>query len=563
VKIKISIVKIALLLTSAIFLSTTFSWGQKTPLKLIEGSEDIRLDGKTGNYIVRGNVRLVKDDTKTFCDSAYYNKNNETVRAYGNVHMNKSDSLNLFCDSMFYDMKIEFAKLWGNVRVRDLEYKLTTDSLDFYVKEKRGVYKRNGMVTSSLSDEKLSSVIGYFYTAEKNFFFKDSVTYQKDSIYITTDTLRFNSRLKTAFFYGPTHITQGKTNMFCEKGWFHTEDDEGVLQKNAFIDNPKTYIAGDSLYYSGKKQLYIAKGNVIVLDTNNRSELNGNYAYGNEQEGFSYVTGKALAKNFKTADTLYIHADTLFNYMDSINESRLLLAHRKVKIFKSDMQGVCDSLSYDRHKGEMNLFTNPVLWAKNAQLSSDSMTVWEKDGDIQKAYLRAKPLIITEVDSANYYNQITGKTLTAYFDSTQIRRVDIMGNAKTLYFVEEEKEEDTVIVVNLSGLNRIYASDITLYFEKGDIQAATYRDAPDGVVYPMNKIDKKEERVDGFKWDNSRRPKSWQSLLEGENELLINELAPDELLLPEEMDDSIEHNNSERNKDKGTDAERSRDNPDE
>lgn len=530
--IKTSLYKIALLITSAIFLSASFSWSQKSPLKLIEGSEDIRLDGKTGNYIVRGNVRMVKDDTKTFCDSAYYNTTHETIRAFGNVHMNKSDSLNLYCDSMFYDMKIEFAKLWGNVRVRDLEYKLTTDSLDFYVKEKRGLYKKDGVITSSLSDEKLASKIGYFYTEEKNFFFKDSVTYQKDSIFISTDTLRFNSRQKKAFFYGPTDIIQGKTKMFCETGWFHTENEEGVLQKNAFIDDPQTYIAGDSLYYHGKEQRYIAKGNVVVLDTANRSELNGDYAYGNEKERFSFVTGKALAKHFQTEDTLYIHADTLFNHMDSLNQSSLLLAYRKVKLFKKDMQGVCDSLAYDRQTGEMNLFTNPVLWAKNAQLSSDSMTVWENDGDIRKAYLRNKPLIVTEVDSANYYNQIEGKTLTAYFDSTQIRRVDILGNAKTLYFVEEEKDEDTVIVVNLSGLNRLYASDITLYFDKGDIQAATYRDAPEGIVYPMDKIDKKEERVDSFKWDTSRRPKSWQSML-----------------LSEEVDDSIEHPDPDGNQD--------------
>lgn len=553
---KISIIKIALLL-SAIFLSTHFLEAQKEPLKLIEGSEDIRFDGKTGNYIVHGNVRLVKEDTKTFCDSAYYNKNNETVLAYGRVHMNKSDSLNLFCDSMFYDMRNEYAKLWGNVRVRDLEYKLETDSLEFYVAEKKGVYRKNGRVSTILSDEELTSRVGYFFTKDKNFFFKDSVTYKKDSIFITTDTLQFNSLQKKAFFYGPTHIQQGKTAMFCEKGWFNTEKEEGVLQVNAFIDNPQSFISGDSLYYNGEKEKYEAKGNVVILDTTNRSELNGDFAYGDPVEGISYITGKALAKNFKTKDTLYIHADTLVNYMDSLNESKLLLAYYDVKIYKVDMQGVCDSLSYDRKLGEMNLFRDPVLWAKNAQLSSDSMTVWEKDDDIKKAFLRNNPLIITEVDSANYYNQITGKTLTAYFDSTQIKRVDILGNAKTLYFVEEEKEEDSVIIVNLNGLNRLYASDISLYFEKGDIQGATYRDAPDGVVYPMNQIDKKEERVEVFKWDVSRRPNSWEELIEIDKNVNAKELPP-----TNEIDNSIEQTDTQRNKDQGTNPQSSGNNSD-
>ena len=509
------IFRIALLVISAIFLTSNLSWGQDNPLELIEGSEDILLDGKTGNWIVRGNVRLVKDDTKMFCDSAYYNPRIRFVKAYGNVHINKQDTLNMFCDSLHYNLKTEFAKLWGNVRVRDNEYKLVTDSLDFDAKKNVGIYRNGGVTTSITSNEKLTSKVGYFYTETKYFFFSGDVVYINEDQKITTDTLKFNELNKKAFFFGPTHIYDADGVMYCEKGWYNTGIKEGVLQQNAYIDREKEYLSGDSLYYNDLEGLSIGKGNVIIRDTTNKIEFTGDFARNSEKEKKGFITGHALAKRFEDKDdTLFIHADTLYNFLDSLNESRLILAYNNVKLFKSDMQGVCDSLSYDRVVGEMNMYHDPLLWAKNAQLSGDSISIFEKDGDIRRAFLRNNGLVVTEVDtSKNYFNQIAGKTMNAFFDSTEIRRLDIEGNAKTIFFMEEEDEKDSVIMVNRSGMNRIYSSNLSFYFDGGEIKTAVYRETPDGMMYPMDKIDKKEQNVDGFKWDNSRRPISWQTMI--------------------------------------------------
>ena len=182
------------------------------------------------------------------------------------------------------------------------------------------------------------------------------------------------------------------------------------------------------------------------------------------------------------------------------------------------MQGVCDSLIYDKVKEEMNMYSEPTLWAQNAQLTSDSITVFEKDNRIHRAYLRKNGLVATPIDSTNYYNQVAGTFMNAYFDTTQIRRVDIEGNAKTLYFLEDEEENDTAIVVNRQGMNRIYSANISLRFVGGDIETATYRENPEGIVYPISDIDKKEERVEQFKWNIEKRPLSWQNMIYSDKE---------------------------------------------
>jgi lipopolysaccharide export system protein LptA len=515
----------ALYLLSAFFLMAFSSAFGQNPLRLVEGADDILVDGKTGNYIVRGDVRLVKDDVRMFCDSASYNAKKRYVKAFGNVHINKQDTLNLYCDSLFYDIEPDFAKLWGNVRVRDNEYLLVTDSLDFYGKENKAVYRNNGVITNIMSPERLESKVGHIYTESKNFFFRGDVVYTNEQYKITTDTLQFNGSSKKAFFYGPTNIYSDDGHMYCEEGWYHTESEEGVLQTNAFIDREREYIAGDSLYYNRPEGLSIGVGNVLIRDTTNKIEFTGDFARSEELNHFAFITGHALARRFEDdEDTLYIHADTLFNYLDTLNEPKLIVGYYGVKLFKSDMQGVCDSISYDREKGEMNMYHEPVLWAKNAQLTGDTISVYEKDGDIRRAFLRLQAIVVTEVDTGKYYNQVAGKTMNAYFDSSEIRRIDFEGNAQTVAYLEDEDENDSTIIVTRSGMNRIYASNFTLRFKGGNISSATYRDAPDGAMYPMDQIKESEKEVAGFKWDNTRRPISWQTMIMTPEEFKIWEI---------------------------------------
>ncbi len=505
----------ALFLGSAFFL-TAPCWGQDNVLELLDGADEMRLDGQ-GNYIVNGNVVFQKGNAKLYCDSAFYNIITKEIRAYKNVHINKQDTLNLFCDSLFFDSEKDYAKLWGNVRVRDNEFKLTTDSLDYNIQKDEGVYTNYGKIVSITGSEQLESQIGYFYPKKEQFNFRKDVIYKSNDYTVKTDTLQFNGRSKKAYFFGPTSITGNESTMFCESGWYHLDDDVGVLQQNARIDRTDISIAGDSLYYSSVDSLYIGQGNVVIEDTSNQLGFSGDYAKNDDKQERSFITGHALGKRYGEEDTLYIHADTLFNTTDSTGAAKMMQAYHHVEIYRGELQGICDSLIYNRKDGVMNLFKNPILWAKNAQLSGDTITVYSKDEQIRRAFLRDKGIVVTHVKRTNYYNQVAGKTMNAYFDSSKIKQLDIESNAKTIYFLEDESENDSTIIVERKGMNRIYSADISIYFQDGDIRSATYRSEPDGVLYPMNQIKKDEERVSHFQWKHQLRPPSVDFMILNEN----------------------------------------------
>lgn len=505
--------KIALII-GAIFLLSPNAWSQKGILELLPGAYKLIYNEATGaQKLVGGGVNFTYQGNIMYCDSAYFYQKTSEVRAYGKVHINKNDTLNLFCDSLYYNGKTKKAKLWGNVRVRDREYKLVTDSLEYDAKLGQAVYRHGGRLESIARTEILTSRVGYMYPDSKNFFFSGNVKYRSDSLQMDTDTLRYQYHQKKAYFYGLTEVRTKNAVFKCMKGWYNTETEEGVLQKNASIRKASKIITGDSLYTNTPKGISIGKGNVFYTDTTGNVSFRGEHAYMHDQKRFGYLTGKALAEYRMKKDTLYIHADSLFSFQDSVNEFKLMLAHHDVRFFSRDFQGKCDSLSYDKPKDKIEMFVAPVIWSRNAELKGNLVTVFLKDTLIDYVEILDKSTAVMEIDSGQYYNQIGGKNMLAFFTNNELKRVEVKKNAQTIYFPEDTKENDTLVEIKRSGMARLYASDLKVYLDSGEVTGIVYVGMPDGVLYPMNKINKEEQFVQGFSWNPILRPKSAEDIL--------------------------------------------------
>ncbi|MFN5418331.1 MAG: OstA-like protein [Flavobacteriia bacterium] len=498
----------------AFFLCSITSWAQKDLLELLPGAEKLEYNEKTGAQRLIGNVNFKYQGNTMYCDSAYFYAKTKEVKAYGKVHINKQDTLNLFCDSLYYNGKTKYAKLWGHVRVRDREYKITTDSLDYDAKKGQGIYRHFGKIENIVNKEVLTSKVGYFYPDTKNFFFSGNVKYKSPEVTMTTDTLRYQYLQKKVYFYGPTKVKTKDADLFCDRGWYQTETEEGVLQKNAkILTNSKTII-GDSLYHNPKKGLSIGKGNVFYKDTIDPYELKGNYFYQSEKEHKSYITGKALLTYKLKEDTLFLHADTLFGFQDSLKQMNRILGYHNAKFFKNNIQGKCDSLIYNKADSTIELFHEPIIWAQNAELKGTKMTAFVKDSTVDRIEIFEKSTAILEIDSGKYYNQIAGKNMIAHFRENELVKVDVKTNAQTVYYPEETKENDTLVEIKRSGMNRIYAGDLRIDLDSGEVCRVVYLDKPDAIFYPLDQINKEEQFVRNFSWNPLLRPKSVGEMVE-------------------------------------------------
>lgn len=506
---------------SAFFLLCFSAKSQGNILELLPGAEKLGYNQKLGFHYLVGGVNFTYQGNTMYCDSAHYYDKTEEVRAYGNVHITK-ENINLFCDSLYYNGKTKKAKLWSKVRVRDLEYKLSSDTVEYDTKSELAIYRYGGKIESITKDEVLTSRIAYMYTESKNFIFSGKVNYKTPEIKMTTDTLKFFYNKNMVQFFGPTKIINEEATIFCEKGWYNTVTEEGTLFKRAKVLKEGSEIIGDTLIYKPQKQLMIGKGNVTITDSTQKIQFRSNYAFSNDSTKQSLITGKALVLKFieskkegKTVtDTLFIHADTLFSIKDSLGKASIVRGFHHVKIFKNDIQAKSDSLDYNLKSGKMYLYYEPIIWSHNSELKSDSMEILFRDTIIDKVNLYNHATVIMEIDSGKYYNQICGKTIHSFFQNNELIRTDVNGNAKTIFFPENTEKTDSAIVVKRLGMNRLYASDLKVYLDSGEVKGITYFDKPDGKFFPMNQIDPEEQFLKEFIWKKALRPKTWKELVE-------------------------------------------------
>jgi len=189
--------------------------------------------------------------------------------------------------------------------------------------------------------------------------------------------------------------------------------------------------------------------------------------------------------------------DSLTAPRDSIY--RLLKGFRNVKIYRSDFQTVCDSMTAISTDSTIHLYIDPVLWNENNQITSDVMDIFTENQQLTRAEFIGSPMMVSQLDTT-HYNQVAGKTMTAYFFNNQIYRNDVNGNAQTIYMQDGEPVEITMMGVIESG-------EISFFIEDKQVVQITYRGDPVYNFYPMDKIPPTQDiRLKGFKWEGARRP---------------------------------------------------------
>lgn len=505
--------KIALFIGAIFLLFPLSVKAQKGVIELLPGTQKLTYDDVSGaQKLIGGGVNINYEGNKVYADSIFYFEKQKLIKGYGHVQIIKNDNLNLYCDSMWYFTDTQKAKLYSHVKVINDDYALTTTLLDYDAKSGLASYQNYGKIENLTKKEVLTSQRGYLYPKDKNFHFSSKVRYRSDSINIDTDTLQYKYGNKKVFFFGETSIQSDSAYVYCNKGWFHTEKNEGVFQKEAFIVRSGKQICGDSLYFSDEKRITIGRDNIHFIDTANKVTLLSHQIYFSEKAHFGYVTDSAQVIYQLKEDTLYIHGDSILIHTDSSNKIKLAQVFWDVQIYSKKLQGSCDSLVLDKNINRATLFNAPILWSQNAELKADTIHVFINDSIIQKAELIQRSTVVSELDSGQFYNQVGGTNIMAFFKENKLVRVEVNQNAQTNYFPQDTIKTDTLITIQRKGMARLYASDIRVYLDSGEVIGITYFKNPDGAFYPIKDIPDDEKWVKNFAFNPAYRPKNTRDI---------------------------------------------------
>ena len=496
---------ITALFLSAVFVPTT-SFAQKEVVKLIFAETVRDVEGKANVTQAIGNVHFEHAKTNLYCDSALFFRDTEIIYAYDNVQNNQGDTINLFCDSLKYYGATKLSKLQGHVRMRDKEYKLVTDSLEYDGNSSVGYYENNAVITSINKDLKLTSVKGYYHANSKAFFFKDSVRVKGETYRIECDTLEFRTANSSAHFHGPTDIFMDSSRVECVAGVYYTQQSLVQLWDGAYLIEKKRVLYADSLIYDEKKDIGEGFCNVDMYDSTETVQFLADYMWKSPNNDTIVLRDAARVIDYSETDTLVLMADTIFQYNDTLTDQKLSIAQSNVGIINGDLRVRCDSAYFSERDSIIKFHYLPIMWSEETQMTADSIFATYYDSKFHEMYLYSNAFIATEHDT-DHYDQIKGKMMTAWLDSSKIRKVYINSNAETLYYLSD-KETDSlgVELETLTGMNSIDCNEIYIYFVSSEIDKISFIDEPTATYYPMEQIPQNELFLKGFLWKIGLKP---------------------------------------------------------
>lgn len=199
--------------------------------------------------------------------------------------------------------------------------------------------------------------------------------------------------------------------------------------------------------------------------------------------------------------TSVVSRDTLAQETDSV---RFFLAYRHVKIFSDSLQGVCDSLSYSAEDSVFRFFQDPVLWARDSQVTGDTILLHTRNQKPDQLWVLENGFSVSRTPE-ELFNQIRGNTLFGQFMGGEIDFLRARGSAESLYYLQAEDS-------SYFGLNYAKADAISLYFINRELKRVTWVAGVEGVTYPFRQIPSDKRQLRGFKWLEDRRPKSRYAL---------------------------------------------------
>lgn len=433
-------------------------------------------------------------DNMLSSDSGWYNREKEVFFFNNNVHV-MSDSQEGWCDSLYFYRNTSDVEMLGNAQVTD-----TT----------RNVFALAGKIQylDSLSKVTLTREPAVITETEDQQGVKDTVYLGANKlVYYTLQMWEVDS----------VAVVNAKKRLEVLE-----QDPVSSFRKKAAKEAAKAAeeSAKNDPNYRGKNMAKGSQNQKLSADTGLVSDplASAKAPVESKSPVEAMAPGKALADRGMLPDSTSLSGSAMLSDTTAVTDSLgtvadsiavltpkdttkigFLEALKNVRVFRKDMQVVCDSLVYSDLDSLARLFLEPVIWQEEVrQYSSDSLFVAVAQGGIEKASLMGNAFIAIKEDSL-HFDQIKSTEMMAYFDDKGgLRRFDALGGASALFYLEEN---DVLATVNKADSKMLSAT-----FKEGELQRVYYFENAKNDGYPVVQLSKEDMYLKGFKWQEERRP---------------------------------------------------------
>lgn len=511
------------------------------------------LDNEQGESITRNGVTVFKFSGHVifqhgsdimYCDTAYLNQQDNNMEAFGNIKIIQQNGTTAEADYLSYTGNNKKAYMKGNVALKNAEDNLWTEELDYDLNTKNGNYYQGGTLQSGSTT--VSSEHGNYNAGTKEARFTGNVLVTDTAYTIESRDLGYNSESKIMRFFDTSIVYNETSVLRTSRGEYDTKQDIATFHVRSSILNEEQYIEGDSLYYNKQSGLGRAIGKVVIIDTAEKATLFCGRAFMDDKQKTLLAVDKPVLRKIGDSDSMFTRADTFFSAHTVIRSERIRTvsadtANRKakgkrnvstpekwitvqlpdtsspkyysgyhhVKIFSDSLQGKCDSISFTGKDSLILMMKQPILWSRGSQITGDTIKAFIDSGKISKIVVPNEALIVSRTgpDRAGLFNQIQGRSLTAYLLHDELDFALVKPDAECIYF---PTDEDGAYL----GVSQSKSERMKVYFAKGEIDRIFQIQEVDGTLTPLRKANLGSLRLSRFQWLDTLRPKKLSELFE-------------------------------------------------
>ncbi|MBB6331588.1 lipopolysaccharide export system protein LptA [Chryseobacterium sediminis] len=475
-----------------------------------------------GNQYFTGHVQIEHQGSILTADEVVLYNEENFVKAIGNTRLQNTDGSVITAGEMEYDANTQKGVARKNVVLTDPKQTIKTDIL-YYDRLANQAYFNTGGTISDGQNVTYAKVGTYFLNT-RVVDLTGNVKIETPQYIIEGPNIKQNQNTKIADFNGPTTITS-KTNprnrIYTERGTYKMDSKEAYLTKNSRIFYNEKILTGDDMYYNQISGFGKATGNVTLDDPKERRYIKGGYGEIFEKKDSAMMTKNPYAVKVMEKDSIYFASEKIISYQrpDSLDikvKKSYLRAFKKARIYKSNAQGRADSIAFNETDGVMHMYTNPILWSGEKQVTGDKVEAYfnTKTEDIDSLKVIGNAFAISKVDSLNLkdeFNQVKGKFMTVYYEKNDIKEARVVGNAQSIVYVDDtdqetKKPERIGITLSTCGI-------IGALFEERALQIISCSIGANSDTYPMSKIEPARRKFPDFNWNTKDRIRKWQDIL--------------------------------------------------
>lgn len=503
--------------------------GKATPVvrpedkvKIIHSDEFNKDTKYEGNQYLVGHVQIEHQGSILYADEVILYNDQSIVKAIGNAKLQNADGSVITAHEMEYNGATQKGVARKDVVLTDPKQTIKTDIL-YYDKLANQAYFNTGGTISDAQNVMYTKSATYFLDT-KMIDFVGNVKIDSPDYIIEGPNIKQNQNTKVAEFFGPTTITNRanpKNRIYTERGTYRMETKEAFLNKNSKIFYNDKILTGDDMYFNNITGFGKATGNVTLDDPKERRYIKGGYGEVFQKKDSAMMTKSPYAVKIMEKDSIYFAAEKILSYQrpdsaDITIKKSFLRAYKKGRIFKSNAQGRADSIAFNETDGIMHMYTNPILWSGEKQVTGDKVEAYfnTKTENIDSLKVIGNAFAISKVDSLNLkdeFNQVKGKFMTVYYQNNEIKEARVVGNAQSIAYVDDvdqETKQPQRIGITLSTCGIIGA-----LFEETGLQIISCSIGANSDTYPMSMIEPDKRKFSDFNWNTKDRIRKWQDIL--------------------------------------------------